>query len=419
MTNEEFIAINREQDIRPLALKKMPEGVNAIWCLQQIEGYQIAKRKLPHWAGTEGLWYPPRLSMEQCSSEETAIYKQETARRLCGSPLASSYESTFADITGGFGVDFSYMAREFGTAFYVERQQELCNVASHNLPLLGLSQAQVVNADSLSFLNSLDESAQIIYADPARRSVSGRKTVAIEDCTPDISVLQHLILSKAAYAIIKLSPMLDITQALRTLRNVSEIHIVSVKGECKELLFVLRAKQPDTAQAASPTRPENEAPIFHCVNLATGQKALIAASKPLSPDIIPAEALAGGMYLLEPNASILKANMQDAFAKAYGLRKLHPQSNLFVCDTRPPSDIPARTFRIAALGDFSKNSIKNIQNGARQGNLTIRNFPSTVAELRKRLKLKEGGKDYFFATTLSDGRHTLLRCLALSCSEEE
>lgn len=408
MTNEEYIITNREADVRSLALKKVPEGVNALWCLQQIEGYQIAKKKLPHWASVKDLWYPPRLSMEQCSSEQTAEYKQHIVQRLA----AQHRHSQFTDITGGFGVDFSYMAKGFDKAIYVEQQEQLCLAALHNMPLLGIPNAVVRNMDGTTYLE--EETARregqdtanyvsIIYTDPARRSVSGRKTIAIEDCTPNIAELQHTILSIATYAVIKLSPMLDITQALRTLKGVREIHIVSVKGECKELLFVLYSKAS-----------ENDDITCHCANLGTRDSLF---SCPLTtnsaPQLLSADANMTGMALYEPNASIMKAGVQDKFATAYGLQKLHPMSHLYVSPETAPDDIPARRFRITAVSDFSKSGIKEILGSARQGNLTVRNFPNTVAELRKRLKIKEGGSDYLFATTLSNGKHALIKCCAL------
>lgn len=419
MTNEEYIIAYREADIRSLALRKVPEGVDALWCLRQIEGYQLARKKLPQWAATEGLWFPPRLSMEQCSSETTAQYKRDIVRRL----MPSCDDATLVDLTGGFGVDFCYMAQGFGTAVYVEQQEELCRTATHNMPLLGLRNARVVRGDGTSFLEALDY-ADIIYIDPARRDTAGRKTVAIDDCTPDVCSLQGELRAKARYTIIKLSPMLDITQALRTLTAVREIHVVSVKGECKELLLVLEGELKNSRDIA----PVNDGGVVcHCVNLSTLDAPFVspwrgvAAGIPVRRSDAPAELLPAGtplvgMLLFEPNASILKVGVQDAFAARYSLRKLHPMSNLFVCSDEELSSTgkpPARLFRVTAASDFSKASLRALLHGVTKGNLATRNFPQTVAELRKRLKLKEGGDDYFFATTLADGNHVLIKCQAL------
>lgn len=418
LTNEEFIIKNREQDIRSLALRKMPEGVDALWCMRQIEGYQLAKKKLPMWAATEGLHYPPRISMEQCSSESTALYKQQVV--AC---LSNNASFTLTDLTGGFGVDFSYMAKAAKEAYYVEQQEVLCNASRHNMPMLGLPDANVVNKNSIDYIKTLKSKADLsqtvcskeaerlsfIFLDPARRDDVGRKTVAIEDCTPNVIELQDQLLTIADYVIVKLSPMLDITQALRSLRNVTEVHVVSVKGECKELLFVISNKptpQATNPQATNPQAPNTQSPINHCVNLDTCEKPFVSLKQ---NEAISCEMPSQGKWLFEPNASILKAGVQDSFAQHYNLRKLHPQSNLFIGDN-PVENIPARSFRIELVSDFSKQSLKALQSNIKKANLTIRNFPSTVAELRKRLKLKEGGDIYLFATTILDNTHKLLVC---------
>lgn len=393
MTNEEYIHQHLTDDVRKLALKREPEGIDMAWCLQQIEGWQLARKKLPRWTKTDGLWFPPRLSMEQCSSEATALYKRGVTQRL----LADSQRGHMMDLTGGFGIDFGYMAPLFLHATYVERQEPLCRIARHNLPLLGLGHARIVQADG----TGVTEGADLIYLDPARRDDAGRKTVAIEDCTPNVADIQDALLSRARYIIIKYSPMLDITQALRTLHQVSEVHTVSVRGECKELLFVLDGDG------------DSSTPIYHAANLDTEDETIVCSeTERRNPPIISqkeGEEMAGA-YLFEPNASILKSGCQDILSQRYGLEKLHPCSNLFLGST-PISHFPGRQFRIDAVSDFSKKGLKTILAGTQQGNLAIRNFPSTVSDLRKKLKLREGGDLYFFATTLSDGTHALLRCV--------
>lgn len=396
ISNEEYIEQNRDMDVRQLAFQKMPEGVDAKWVLRQIEGYQLALKKLPQWAEVAGLHYPPRLSMEQCSSEATAQYKSTLAKRL------SSRCGVLADLTGGFGVDFSYMARPFSKAIYVERQGELCEAARHNFPLLGLTQAEVIACTAEEFLDTIDvidpdnKLCDITFLDPARRDDAGKKTIAISDCTPDLLQLQTKLLSFSRFVIVKLSPMLDITMALRTLHHVSEVHVVSVKGECKELLFVITDKATG--------RPD-----YHCVNLGSGESDLILGLAEIEKarNMSIASVPQPGQYLFEPNASIMKAAMQDAFAASYGLQKLHPMSNLFL-GTAPIASVPARQFIITGISNFSKASLKAFLKDIPQANLTIRNFPSTVADLRKRLKIKEGGSVYLFATTLSDGSHILI-----------
>ena len=240
----------------------------------------------------------------------------------------------------------------------------------------------------------------VFFIDPARRDASGNKVFCIEDCEPDLSKLQDTLLDIGHTVIVKLSPMLDITQALRTLRNVGEVHVVSVKGECKELLFVMHREPPATLTC-------------HCVNLETEDEDFvmdISGFKVPEFKSFKVSEFQGGAFLFEPNASILKAGLQDAFAARYDLQKLHPNSNLFV-GTDAIDSVPARQFQVVGISDFSKTGLKTLLKDVKQANLTVRNFPSTTAELRRRLKLKEGGSDYLFATTLLDGVHVLIRCV--------
>ena len=234
-----FIRQHASDDVRQLALRRAPEEVDLRQALQQIEGRQLAARKLPAWAATDGLLFPPRLALEQCSSEATAHYKRLIAERIL-----TSY-STFADLTAGFGVDFAALAPLFAHAIYVERQEALCKLARHNLPLLGLPRAEVRCAAAEDLLEELALSpATLLFLDPARRDAAGRKVALIEDCTPDVCALQGRLRAAARFTLIKLSPMLDLAAALRSMRNVAEAHVVAVDGECKELF----ARIPDVIE---------------------------------------------------------------------------------------------------------------------------------------------------------------------------
>ena len=407
MTNEEYINKHRDEDVRSLALKKVPEGVDAHWCLQQIEGWQLARKKLPQWAEREGVWFPPRLSMEQCSSEATAQYKSQVLGRIL---TCTQGDARLVDLTGGFGIDFSYLAQAFGHATYVEQHAHLCDIARHNMPLLGLGHAQVVCASAEEVLASWPQSgmgnqATTIYLDPARRDDAGRKVAALEDCTPNVLLLQDELLSKASLVMVKLSPMLDITQAVRQLKEVIEVHVISLKGECKEVLVLMAPSQ----EGATDHYNTREGIVYHCVNLNTPDEPFVCTKEQSVQTSLAGDQLVPGALLFEPNASILKAGVQDQLCQRYDIHKLHPMSNLFM-GRQAIAGFPGRQFVVEAVGDFSKAGIKHILEGVRQANLTIRNFPSTVAELRKRLKVKEGGDVYLFATTLSDGSHALLRC---------
>ena len=392
MTNEEFIHLHIKDDVRSLALKPVPKGVDAKWCLQQIEGWQLATVKLPTFSRIEGLWYPPRLSMEQCSSEAAALYKRSVAEMLLPH---SSQRKAMADLTGGFGVDFWALAPLFQHAVYKEEQPVLCNIASHNFPLLQLDGAVVSQPASAFEYLQLPDDCSLVYLDPARRNNAGRKTVAIEDCSPDVGELMPTLQADAEYVMLKLSPMLDITRALRTLPNVCEVHVVSVKGECKELLVVCSRR--------------NAGLSYFCTNLDSTDADICVDATDLANTVAPIGSLTGTQYLFEPNASVLKAGAQDVVAHNYGLQKLHPMSNLYV-GTQSHTNYPGRCFRILTHSDFGKQNLKTLLNDTPKANLTVRNFPVTVAELRKRLKLKEGGSVYLFATTVADGSHVIIKC---------
>ena len=381
-----FIEENVRADVRSLALqaKKYPQ-VDMAMAVVQIAGRQIAEAKVPSWYRTEGLLYPKHLSMEQCSSEVTAFYKAGLVEG-----------ETFADLTGGFGIDCSFLSRKFKQADYVERQEELCDLACHNFPLLGLN-IRVHNEDGVAYLNQMTL-VDCLFLDPARRDGHGGKTVAISDCEPDVSALEELLVEKARTVMVKLSPMLDLSLALKTLKHVHEVHVVSVNNECKELLLLLR-KEPVSSEIK-----------IHCeqiVNTCERQHFVFTQEQERASDCPLATQVE--TYLYEPNASILKAGAYRSLTQAYPLKKLHTSSHLY---TSPDfiEGFPGRKFKVEAISNFGKKELKAFLQGMEKANLTIRNFPSSVAELRKRLKLKEGGEDYLFATTLADESKALIKC---------
>lgn len=387
-----FIAEHRRDDVRALALQagKYPD-VDMPTALTQIAGRQTAETKIPTWAATEGILYPPHLSMEQCSSEVTAHYKAS---------VVSGYDGpchSLADLTGGFGIDFSFLAPHFGQTTYVERQEVLCQTARHNFPLLGLSAARVIHTNGVDYLRQMPD-VDWLYLDPARRDEHGGKTVAIADCEPDVTALETLLLEKAVHVLVKLSPMLDLAQALHTLKHVVAAHVVSVAGECKELLLVLARGEVPQA---------DDVPI-RCVNLSTTDDAF-TFTRHEEQEASCRYADAPRSYLYEPNASLLKAGAFRSLSYIYNIEKLHTNSHLYTSDEALPC-FPGRMFRIDSWCGFGKHEVKELLDGIRKANLTIRNFPATVAEVRKRLKLGEGGETYLFATTLNDGRKILLRC---------
>ena len=393
---QDFIRQHQDEDVRQLAFlgSKNPE-VDMPFALDQIRGRKMARAKLPLWANIDGIIYPPHISMEQCSSESTALYKAELAARLFGLPVSSSSEEIgFVDLTGGFGVDFSYIASRLGmSSMYVERQAHLCEAAKENFERLGLKNAIVKNEDGIEVLHSLKE-LKLIFIDPARRDDAGNKVVSLKDCTPDVTVLQEEMLLKADYVIIKLSPMLDWHRAISELSHVREVHVISVNNECKELLLVLSA------------RNMGEKLRIYCINDAQSfvcdELDMESSSVKITPS--PLEEM---QYLYEPNASLMKAGCFGVLSERYDARMLSKNSHLFV-SREPIAAFPGRSFRIIAVSSFNKKEFKRHLSGITKANIATRNFPLSVAELRKRLKLKDGGEIYIFATTLSDESHVLV-----------
>ena len=407
---QDFIRQHQDEDVRQLAFlgSKNPE-VDMPFALDQIRGRKMARAKLPLWANIDGIIYPPHISMEQCSSESTALYKAELAARLLGLPASSSSEEIgFVDLTGGFGVDFSYIASRLGmSSMYVERQAHLCEVAKENFERLGLKNAIVKNGDGIEVLHSLKE-LKLIFIDPARRDDAGNKVVSLKDCTPDVTVLQEEMLLKADYVIIKLSPMLDWHRAISELSHVREVHIISVNNECKELLLVLSARNMGDMEASSADGEVKHAGNLriYCVNDAQSFVCdeLDMESSPVR--IVP-PVLEEMQYLYEPNASLMKAGCFGVLSDRYDARMLSKNSHLFVSQA-PIEAFPGRSFRIIAISSFNKKELKRHLSGITKANIATRNFPLSVAELRKRLKLKDGGETYIFATTLSNESHVLV-----------
>jgi hypothetical protein len=386
-----YVRQHADDDVRQLALRgsKDPE-VDMLAALQQIAGLQAARRKLPTWAACDEILYPPHLNMEQCSSEPTARYKA----RMVGS-LQHTAPTTLIDLTGGFGIDFSLMASLFDEAVYVERQEELCQLAQHNFQALGVK-AAVVCGDSVAYLHEQVSHASVIFVDPARRDAHGARTYGISDCTPDVLSLRDELLEKADYVLLKLSPMLDWRKAVKDLGEqwVRQVHIVSVEGECKELLLLL-SKQGVGFRLCC----VNDQELFEVHEGGTvSDGSSVAEAEPVV-----------GSYLYEPNASIMKAGCFSEVAARFSVRQLAQNSHLFVSD-HWVGDFPGRKFHIEAVSSMNKNDLREKVLPLKQANITVRNFPLSVADLRKRLKLSEGGSHYIFATTLARGERVLIVC---------
>lgn len=375
----DYIRQHADEDVRQLALRGHKcLDVDLQYALEQIAGRQKARTKLPSWAAIDGIVYPPHLSMEQCSSEVTARYKASIAGK----------GALFVDLTAGFGVDMALISQGFQKAVHVERQPQLCAISSENFRLLGLNHIEVVCGDGVAYLHTMRH-ADLLFIDPARRDVHGGRTYDISDCTPNVLEILDEMLEKADRVMIKLSPMLDWRKAVADLGKVNEVHIISVDNECKELLLILsKTKKPLRVFCV------NNDECFEVVEGISSQP------RPLPQDM---------RYLYEPNASVMKAGCFDLIEQRFGVVQLERNSHLFVSD-KEISGFPGRQFLIEKRTSMNKRELKAALADVDQANITVRNFPMSVAELRKRLKLKEGGDVYIFATTISDEGHQLLVC---------
>ena len=381
---QQFIEENRNEDVKKLALRYSSLlGENLLYVMTQISGWQRCRTKIPSWAKIKGLKFPIQLSMEQCSSEQTALLKSQIIKG-----------ETMVDLTGGFGVDCAFISQSFQKAVYVEKNKELADIVSYNYSLLSLSNTSVVVADAVEYLKEM-EPVSVLYLDPARRDDYGRKMVSISDCLPNLSELSEILLEKADDVWVKYSPMLDISLAVKELGCVSELFVISVDNECKELLFHLSKKVV-------------EDPKVTCVNL---QKRGISTfefsfQEETSQPLLLATSIE--KYLYEPNSSLLKAGCFKRLCGAYNLRKLDVNSHLYTSE-QLISEFPGRIFRVEQTSTLNKKMLKSFLQGLEKANVTLRNFPMSVEEFRKKMKLKEGGDCYIFGTMLN-GVSCVIKC---------
>ena len=383
---KEFIRQHANDDVNKLALQasKFPD-IDLPYAIQQIAGRKAIADKVPTWYAVDDLLFPRHISLEQCSSEVTAQYKASLTKN-----------ESLVDLTGGFGIDCAFMAVSFKQVTYVERNADLCEIAKHNFPLLKLPHITVVNDEALHFLEKI-EKIDCIFIDPARRNVHGGKTVAISDCEPNVEFLAPQLLAKANQVMIKLSPMLDLSLALQALPQTTAVHIVSVNNECKELILILENSLVENI------------PIT-CINFTKQDIQTYIFSKQEEQTCTSEYTSELDDYLYEPNASVMKGGAYKSIASHFRMNKLHPNSHLYTSPERY-NDFPGRIFKIESLFSMNKNELRQALDGIKQANITVRNFPSSVAELRKRLKLNEGGSTYLFATTLANERKVLVKCV--------
>ena len=409
---KDFIKKHLKDDVNKLALSKFPEDIDKQFVIRQIQARQVLSKKLPSWAENDELIFPKKLSLEQCSSELTAKYKSSLIKG-----------KTLIDLTGGMGVDTSFLSDNFDKTFYVEMQEELCEIAKHNFKVLNKN-IEVVNDNAEHFLTICDE-VDCIYLDPARRDEYGRKMVSLHDCSPDVAELQDVLFEKAKTVMVKLSPMLDIDIVKKELKNIKEIHVVAVRNECKELILVLGQQATDNGQQTSPMAHGSR---LMAIDLRENWNFSFTDDEEQNAQWTLADAV--GKYLYEPGVACMKAGCFKLLSQRYGLDKLHRNSHLYTSDELV-SEFPGRIFEVINVVPFDKKTKKEISSRCQQStdngqqtleessklkaqssrlkvSVATRNFPLSADELKKNLGLQDGSDFYLFGTTMKGEKKVVI-----------
>ena len=415
---KDFINAHLNDDVNKLALSKFPDDIDKQFVIRQIQARQLLKKKLPSWSENDELLFPKRLSLEQCSSELTAKYKRTISRNdeeaqcnISENQCRSVGEKrTLIDLTGGMGVDTSFLSDNFDETIYVESQAGLCELAEHNFKVLKKN-IKVVNAKAEDFLTQCGE-VDCIYLDPARRDEYGRKMVSLHDCSPDVAELQDLLFEKTNTIIVKLSPMLDIDIIKKELNNIKEIHVVAVRNECKEVL-VLCQRTTDNGQQTSSKA------CSQLITIDLRENWSFTFSEDEEQEAVPTFADEIGKYLYEPGVACMKAAPFKLLSQRFNIKKLHRNSHLYTSDELV-TDFPGRTFEVINVVPFDKKAKKILsqqttdngqqtleessklkaQSSRLKASVATRNFPLSAEELRKHLSFKDGDDFYIFGTTM-------------------
>ncbi|RNI26137.1 THUMP-like domain-containing protein [Rufibacter latericius] len=382
---QKFILDHQLQDTAQLMLQaKRFAPLPVPELVQQIKARQKAQQKLPTWARHPEAIFPVTLSVEQSSSEETAAFKATLVQGR-----------TLVDLTGGFGVDSFYFAKSFNQVVHLEQNQELQEVASYNFELLGAENIQSLAISAEEYLQGMDSPVDVLYLDPARRGHSQERVHLLQDCTPDVLGLLPLLFQKSKAVLLKTAPMLDIDLALQELGRVAHVWVVAVQNECKEVLYLLKPQVTEPLQLT-------------CVNLTPSKEAHPISFTKNQEETAQATYSEPQRYLYEPNTALLKAGAFRWLSEHYRLNKLHRNSHLYTSDELEPS-FPGRIFEITGKPKANAKELQQLL-PQKKANITVRNYPLTVAQLREKVKLKEGGDDYLFATTDLHNKPILLLC---------
>lgn len=375
---QDFIT-NYSDDITKLAFAGSPfDHITTQELIQQIESRNKIIKKLPTWYRSNEIYYPAKLHLEQTSSEITAQYKASLVKG-----------NSLADLTGGFGVDAYYFSENFVNVDHFELNSELSEIAAHNMKILGKQNIRFINNDALSALG--DSKYDVIYADPSRRHDSKGKVFYLKDCVPNIPENISKLFGLSEILLFKTSPMLDLSAGLIELESVFEIHIIAIDNDVKELLWLLKKDFNGSPEVYAVNIIKDRKEIF---NYRWNEECKVVYSPPKR-------------FLYEPNAAIMKSGAFDLLPNQYNIEKLHKHSHLYTSNTIV--SFPGRCFLIDEIIPYKK-AVICARLKLKKANITIRNFPGTVAGLRKKWNIVEGGEHYLFFTTMEKDQKVILSC---------
>lgn len=379
---QQFINNNINSDTSDLLLKGIPfEDVDSKLIIEQIEAKKRCQKKLPTWFNAENIYYPNKLNIEQTSSEITAAYKASLISR-----------KALIDLTGGFGVDAYYFSNHVKNVTHCEINSELSEIVKHNFEVLNISNISCLNENGIEALKRIDQPFDWIYIDPSRRDSSKQKVFLLTDCEPNIKTFQSLFLKYSKNLMIKTSPLLDLSATLTDLKHVKEIHVVAVNNEVKELLWILE-RAFDSDVMVKTVNLKNTNSQHFAFNFKDEPEAIVTYSEPLT-------------YLYEPNAAVLKSGSFNSVSNILNVYKLQKHSHLYTSEGL--LDFPGRRFKIEKIVPFNKKTFSKEK--ITKANVTIRNFPLSVSDIRKKLKVKDGGNVYLFFTTNLNDEKVILVC---------
>ena len=380
---QDFISENLNADIVSVLLKKpLFEGISQKELAQQIESKKKCQKKLPTWFNTPEIYYPKKINIEQTSSEITAKYKSE---------LVSG--NLLIDLTGGLGIDSYYFSKKMSSIFHCEIDKELHEITTHNYKILGSKNIKTFESNGLEILKKIESEIDWIYIDPSRRNKSKGKVFQLSDCEPDVIKNLHLLFSKSENILIKTSPLLDISQGIKNLNWVKDIHIISINNDVKELVWVLKKGFSGDTAIKTINFTNKEVQSFN-FNLLQEKHAVSTFGAPLQ-------------YIYEPNSSILKAGAFKSLGVKFDLLKLHPHTHLYTSNKL--IDFPGRSFKLLKLIPYNKKGIKELN--LKNANITKRNFSDSVQKIREKYRIKEGGDSYLFFFRNFEGQPQIANCV--------